>query len=97
MSRRDGQTLKPVLDIYKNVYQGHVFSSEVCEALNAEVSRRYCNVHGKRSFHIRTQTSAERIRNFLLSINGIEFQRKKACLRLGLLKVKYNNNDQSCA
>lgn len=30
LSRWDSQFLKPVLDISKNVHQGHVFSSEGC-------------------------------------------------------------------
>lgn len=64
LSIREGQFLKPVLDINKNVHQGHVFSFEGCEALNAEGSRRDYNVHRKRSFHIRTHTSAKRIQTF---------------------------------
>jgi hypothetical protein len=64
LSRKDGQFLKPVLDINKNVHQDHVSSSEGCEALNAEVSRRGYNVYRKRGFRIRTHISAERIQTF---------------------------------
>lgn len=40
LSRRDGQFLKPVLDInLKKIRQGHVFSRVGREAADAEVSR----------------------------------------------------------
>lgn len=64
LSRRDSQVLKPVLDISKNVHHGHVFSSEVCEALNAEVSRRDYNMHWTRSFRMRAHISVERVQAF---------------------------------
>ena len=67
LSRRDGQFLKPVLDINRNVHKVQVFSSDGCEALNAEVRRRDYNVHGTRSFHIRTHISAESVRVFAVS------------------------------
>jgi hypothetical protein len=56
--------LRTVLNINNNVHQVHIFSSEGCEALNAKVSRRNYNVHGKRRFHIRTHNSAERVQAF---------------------------------
>jgi len=67
LSRRDSQFLKPVLGIIKNVHQGQVLSSEGCEVLNAEVSRREYNVHWARSFHIRPHISAEGVQTFAVS------------------------------